>query len=134
MHGTKIRVGGSYYTVCIEKDVHFFDDKGRRQQLYGKFHYGEKKIYLDEDMHPEATAVVLMHELIHGLFSNAGIRDEQERDVDVIAHGMVQLIRDNPDLVAYVLNPKGKETVDNTIHTPELPLQASRTSKTEPEK
>lgn len=57
---------------------------------------------------PDAmTLRVILHEAIHGILDNAGVNDHDERSIDAISSGLVQIFRDNPWLVALIASSEG---------------------------
>jgi len=49
-------------------------------------------------MKPSIRRVTLWHEIVHGILYAAGQTDHDEVLTDAIAHGIVQVLRDNPEL------------------------------------
>ncbi|HNP70952.1 MAG TPA: hypothetical protein PKK15_07590 [Kouleothrix sp.] len=104
LDGLVIRMGVLDYTVRVERDVRSSDDA----KLYGEIRYGAGTIRVDADITPAFQAVVLWHELVHGLLEQAG-QEQSEATCNSIAFGVVQLLRDNPNLAALTvatLTPK----------------------------
>lgn len=64
----------------------------------GLWKYNDARIELLETMHPQRTYDVLWHEMVHALLHHAGYETEthNEQMVDVIGHGVAQILRDNP--------------------------------------
>lgn len=56
------------------------------------------RIRIEQSMAPDIKRVTLWHEIVHGILFAAGITDHSEIQVDALAHGLVQLLRDNPEL------------------------------------
>jgi hypothetical protein len=56
------------------------------------------RIRVNSTMHPDVQRVTLWHEVIHGILFAAGMSDHDEQVVDALAHGLVQVLRDNPKL------------------------------------
>ena len=56
------------------------------------------RIRIRDDMHAQAQQVTLWHEVIHGILMNAGYRDHDEQQIDALAYGLVQVLRDNPEM------------------------------------
>lgn len=71
--------------------------------LYGDIDYAALRIRLAAEQHPRVQLATLWHELIHGVLTNAGLTDHDERLVDLIAVGVVDLLRQNPALRALEL-------------------------------
>ena len=71
----------------------------------------------------------LMHEIVHGILFERGL-DEQSADeklVDGLASGIINLIRSNPKLVAYVVkSPVAEESAEDEVV---VPVAAKKTRK-----
>lgn len=72
-------------------------------------HYNKQTIVVDPTMAPDAVARSLLHEVLHGLFHLAGRADDTrqgtlgtEQLVTVLAPLLLDLLRRNPVLVAYL--------------------------------
>ncbi len=62
------------------------------------------KIALDEEQPHTAMADSLLHELIHGLLAGTKMEeDDEERLCRLLAPGFLGVLRDNPDLVTFLL-------------------------------
>ena len=55
-------------------------------------------IRINADMAAPTKRVTLWHEVLHGILFAAGLSDHDEQLVDALAHGIVQVLRDNPEL------------------------------------
>ena len=66
--------------------------------FYGQIVYSDGLIALQPGMAPVYQEITLFHEILHGMLLQGGIRDHDERVLDVLAHGFVMLLRDNPGL------------------------------------
>jgi hypothetical protein len=66
-----------------------------------------------EEMPAARRAETLLHELFHGLWHVSGLRndidEDEEHAVTVLSLAMAGLIRDNPELVAYLVQNLGGE-------------------------
>lgn len=96
--GHTIRMGVLDYSVQVVPNLRAADDT----KLYGEILYGAGTIRIDSASKPAFQAVVLWHELIHGLLEQAG-QEQSESTCNALAYGLVQLFRDNPDLVERTL-------------------------------
>jgi glutamine phosphoribosylpyrophosphate amidotransferase len=90
------------------------------KSLENKHHYaglssgGDGYIGLLEDLHPDFEAETLLHEILHQCLrvtttdpdadAKAGLDDVEERAVAAIAGPLLATLRDNPELVAYLLH------------------------------
>lgn len=67
--------------------------------LYGDIDYGRCRIRVAAESDPQIKRVTLWHEILHGILNGAAITaDHNEQHIDALAHGIVQVLRDNPDL------------------------------------
>lgn len=97
-----IRIGAFDYTVAKVDKI--FEDQDRK--YYGDIDYFETKIQILNEVTGYVEKQTLWHEILHGIFRNAGQRKacNNEPLIDCIAYGLVQVMRDNPDLVRYMLD------------------------------
>jgi hypothetical protein len=87
----KIRIIAIDYPVNL---VERLRDEGEVQSLSGNIRYAKPKICLDATMEPQPMYQTLWHEIVHGISSAMNLEIE-EKDVDLIATGIVQVLRDN---------------------------------------
>jgi hypothetical protein len=75
-------------------------------ELLGQFDDNSNAIRLRHG-HPSAqhALVTMLHEIIHGVYRVFGLgkRESEERVVDAMATALVQIMRDDPHLVAWML-------------------------------
>jgi len=91
---SKVKIGGLVYDVLFESKL--FDADNTR--LYGQIDYNMLTIKLEKDYCKQKQEVTLWHEIVHGIAVEYGVELEEE-DIDRIAGGIYQVIKDNPDLV-----------------------------------
>jgi hypothetical protein len=84
----KIQIGPIAYKV-VETDI---------PSICGDINTVECQIRLNKAMKPDIRQVTLWHEVVHGILFAAGQTDHDEVLTDAIAHGIVQVLRDNPQL------------------------------------
>jgi hypothetical protein len=94
-----IRVGYRDYDVLEISPL-----KSEAEGAVGRHSAVVCQIELRTDTKPVETADTLVHEVLHAAWSVAGlsVKDGEERIVTQLAHLLTQVIRDNPDLVAYL--------------------------------
>jgi len=70
----------------------------------GAVTYNIALIEIVDGMPIEVERPVVLHEVLHAMFKGQGQNDyrSDENLIEAIAHGMVQILRDNPALVAYL--------------------------------
>lgn len=90
-----LRIGPYDYEV-IYKDAPMVDNT-----LCNGVHAREAlQIEIRNGMPAQSEYQTLWHEILHAVFDNAALKLENEEDViEVIANGLVQVIRDNPQMV-----------------------------------
>lgn len=88
----KVRIGAFDYKVQYEEQLSEIGLCGRIQLLHGI-------IDMRPGMSADVERMVLLHEVMHGYLFHAGIQEHDERHLDVLAHGVAQIIRDNPELL-----------------------------------
>ena len=88
----QLRLGALTYTV----------DEGKLKQQCGHCDYEHARIRIHRTLDPQLKRVTLWHEIIHALLFNAGVYEPEhnEQQIDALAHGIVQVLRDNPQLNA----------------------------------
>ncbi len=69
--------------------------------LCGDFSFSRARIRINADDDPQCQVVTLWHEVIHGILYTAGLRDHDEQIIDALAHGLVQVLSDNPEIVPF---------------------------------
>lgn len=62
----------------------------------GSIQFGQCILNVDKDMHPQVQKVVIWHEAVHAILTHASI-DHTEQMVETLAHGIIQLLQDNPE-------------------------------------
>ena len=75
-------------------------------ELYGDINYERCRIRIRAESDPQIKHVTLWHEVLHGILRNAAIEDHDEQQIDALAHGIIQVLRDNPQLTAVVSTGK----------------------------
>lgn len=95
----QVLVGGIPYS--IEKQDRITVDE---QNADGCITYNVCRIQIVDGMPVEVERTVVLHEAMHAIFKGQGQHDYQHDEalLEAIAHGMVQLLRDNPLLVKYL--------------------------------
>lgn len=66
--------------------------------------YNVQEIEVVDGMPVEVERTVLLHEIMHAAFKGQGQHEYQHDEalLEAIAHGVVQIMRDNPELVKYL--------------------------------
>lgn len=96
--------------VCgYEYDVRTVEDT-LESKAWGSFNADKKEICIQEDVTPEHSKEVLMHEILHVLcyIFQAKL---SERDIICLEKGLCRLLADNPEFLALFSRP-GKGVKD----------------------
>lgn len=92
----KVKIGAIQYKVAYVPDLK--DEKGK---LDGRISHSRTEINVDAGMSHQATVQTLLHEIVHAITTQIGKRTS-ESEVDALAYGIYQVIRDNPGLVRMI--------------------------------
>jgi len=90
-----VQIGPIKFTVRFVDDLRAEDGRG----LDGWIKYGQSSISIDSNVGPQRARQTLWHEVIHGIFDNAGIEQPPEGTVDALANGVMDVLMRNPALV-----------------------------------
>lgn len=98
----KVRIDTAEYAVKVVDEPILLDGR----DCAGIIDYVKTEIKLKEDI-AEKRLDVLMHEIVHGIFIERNINDKIPADdlelvVDEFAKGMLNVMRDNPDLLRLI--------------------------------
>lgn len=91
-----------------------------REHLYGDIHYGHQRIRVSEELGADQQAVVVLHEVIHGVREVSGLKDKHEdvweEFISGLAPGLLQVLRNNPSFVLFLLGPDAlDELLDHAL-------------------
>jgi hypothetical protein len=83
------RIGAVDYTVeLVPKLAHL-------HEVLGQVSYDDTNIQLEADMSPTRRNDVLVHELLHAIFFEAGYGEQDEDTINRVGHVLAQVLRDN---------------------------------------
>ena len=85
----KVQIMHKGYTVSERDNLH-----NAKYELLGEINHLTQEIALRSDVSPEDKRVTLLHEILHGVDDAWGLR-LKERQVDMLAKALYQLLRDN---------------------------------------
>lgn len=107
---TVVKVGPFHYTIYRDVGrwgkIRYDADSATR---VGQINYPELVIDIDPNLAPDMQASALMHELVHACLHCTlnGVRATEDLSDEVIASALdetlLELLRDNPDIVAYLV-------------------------------
>lgn len=86
------------YDVVIAPNLTGDDGK----PLNACIEYASREIRLCVDLDHETQAIAIWHEGLHSILDWANIAEHNEEVIDTLARGIVQAIRDNPELIATI--------------------------------
>lgn len=64
-----------------------------------------QEIRIEDGMVPESETHIVVHEILHGYDDILGI-DLEHKQIDSLAYSVIDLIRNNPQLVKYITEKK----------------------------
>jgi hypothetical protein len=105
-----ILIGHAYYTVKYDKHL------SENSEAIGLTGPETQRILLDPQVGADVERETLLHELIHAICFQAGLRLEgepfqktkvEEKVVWTVAPKILELLRDNPELVEFLLESGG---------------------------
>lgn len=103
-----IQIGPVRYAVREKDDLHTVDGEGKKEWLNGHVVYSDAEIRVNHEMARDVKVACLWHEAIHALLYNAGQDGVPEAAVRALGYGIVQLIRDNPELMRMTTEARGE--------------------------
>jgi hypothetical protein len=89
-----VRIGPIDYEMELIEELQTEDG----ESADGWICYADGAIRLDAALHPQLRRVTLWHEILHAILTQTGRQRHNEGELDALAHGIVQVLRDNPDL------------------------------------
>lgn len=97
----EVLIGTSLFTLRkVNKDA-------IEEDTYGNITYSQKLIKIAEDQDEVQAADTVVHELFHGIFHSPNLleleRALEEKIIKVLSPGIIQVFRDNPELILWLL-------------------------------
>ena len=93
----QVQIGPINYAVVMVDEL-----AGDTGPLHGDFDPSKCRIRLDAGDNPQRQHQTLWHEVLHAILHSAGIREgHDEQQIEALSHGIVQVLRDNPELRVY---------------------------------
>lgn len=100
---TTIRIGPIVYDVSEKPRLIGADNQGGSVWLNGNIKYSESKVLIEAELGNDMKIAALWHEALHGVLYHAGQGEHPESIIIALGYGLVQLIRENPELIALTL-------------------------------
>jgi hypothetical protein len=103
-----VRVGPYRYKVVVSAERIKELEKESNSELYGITTHGHLEIALQPDVADLILRETLLHEVLHAVLYNTGLSDRmsdkaEEHLIRGLSPALFALLRDNPDLVAYLV-------------------------------
>ena len=99
-----VQLGPYTFSITDSKLEHAKACLDNDGMVYGYIRYGKCQIILDPDQEEMHKRVSLMHELLHAIWHLSDwTHKDDELPMRVMATGMVDTLRRNPNLVRYIL-------------------------------
>lgn len=94
-----VKIGPIRYELeFVERLLSETDNK-----LQGHIQYQPCTLSVEQNSNAQIQAVTILHEILHGLLNNVGFYEQDEKLIDTLAHGLLDVIQDNPDLMKALL-------------------------------
>ncbi len=98
-----VRIGGITHTIKMVPDLHSVGENGVKKSFYGQIEYKTSTIQLESEASLDQQKSTLIHEMLHGILAQAGDESEIEKQIVILGYGLYQVLRDNPQLVALII-------------------------------
>ena len=99
----KVKIDTATYDISIVSEIIILDGR----QCKGSIDYNKNIIKIADFIGESQAKITLMHEIMHGMVFERGIcleKGDEESIVDELGKAMMQVIRDNKDLIEYLGN------------------------------
>lgn len=83
----------SAFTYQVNYDPTLADEGG-----LGRILFLRDRIELNPNLSKDMEWVTLIHECLHGFLFHAGQKDHDEATLDILSRGLLQLVKNNPEL------------------------------------
>ena len=97
----KVKIDTVTYDITVTNEVIIVDGR----ECKGSIDYNKNIIKIADWLGKEQAKVTLMHEIVHGMAFERGIKFDntgEETIVDELGKAMLQVIRDNKELIEYI--------------------------------
>jgi len=91
----KVKIGPIKYKIVEKKRL---TNHGRDTKLDGSASYSHCRIGIEKGLNKQAKRLTLWHEIIHCILVQNGVGEHDERVVDAMAYGILDVLQDNPEL------------------------------------
>ncbi len=101
----KLKIGAVTYKVRELDDLHRVNGEGQKQWLHGHYLTADAELRVANDQAHDVKVVTVWHEALHGILTHAGQSDQPEPLMEALSYGIVELLRNNPQLIEYTVKP-----------------------------
>ena len=100
---TSVQIGPYQFTVADDQIAHDRQTAQDGSRAWGTISYRYQRIILDPEQSEQHKRVTLLHEIMHGCEDLSDWRhDKTEEVIRMLAAPLLDVLRRNPDLVAYL--------------------------------
>ena len=93
-----VKVGGVNYTVEEKENLI------QKDELWGEVNYFNTEINIDSSLSNDRKEQVLIHEVTHAIFLEAGYKEQDEDMINRVSIVLHQVLKDNPNLINPLAN------------------------------
>ena len=100
-----VKIGPFQYQVVAEPAGHMFAEKDMGTRLDGRGSASEQTIHVHPQQAEMYQRSTMIHEILHQVFVVAGTgldTEDEERICHALEGGLLGVLRENPDLVAWL--------------------------------
>ena len=94
-----IKIGGLSFRVEFVQRL--LSDDGNTK-LNGHIRYGPCLIQVEIENNEQVQKITVLHEIMHGILTQAGIEEDHEKLVEILAYGLFGVLINNPDFVRWI--------------------------------
>src|SRR5574337_721701 len=92
-----VKVGPLTYQI---REVDHIED----QKYAGMIYYTENLIEINKTTAEQHKPITVIHEIIHAIMHQAGYQEHDESVIEALSYGLLQTLRENPELLKYLTN------------------------------
>ena len=96
---SRIKVGPTHYEVVRRPPP---ITEGEETNVIGRVLYNSGQLVIADHLSPEIEILTILHEVFHVMMSHCGIKQHDEPFVETASGYLLDLIRDNPKLIAAI--------------------------------
>lgn len=105
-----VKIGAMTYKVELVPDLHI-GEGDERKDLHGQIWQDKQQIDVNADQTEVMQAASVLHESMHGILNHAGHEDHSEQMIIALGFGLVDFIRDNPELIDLIQHGEKREMI-----------------------